>query len=155
MLLTASLRNDALSALLTAAWFGSLPHGLVVTSNSNQQRLAYREHWPRFKREGPCRNARQDGSRPARAHGHGGDQIASSRDLLRDLEATDNRLDEVSDILLIDADFRVRATTARSDASAVALLEDHDCFLLLRASDAGTCISRPSYDPAIGHIYFR
>ena len=82
------------------------------------------------------------------------DEIASSRNLLHDLEATDNRLDEVSDILLIDADFRVRATTAHSDPPAVTLLEDHDCFLRLREHDAGTCISRPYFDPAIGHNIF-
>jgi signal transduction histidine kinase/CheY-like chemotaxis protein len=82
------------------------------------------------------------------------DEIASSRNLLRDLETTDNRLDDVSDILLIDADFRVRATTAHSDSSAVTLLEDHDCFLWLREHDSGTCISRPYFDPAIGHNLF-
>jgi signal transduction histidine kinase len=82
------------------------------------------------------------------------DAITSSQDLLPDLEAMDNRLDEVSDILIVDADGAVRATTAHTKASAEMPLVDHDCFLSLREHNPGTCISRPYIDAAIGHGLF-
>jgi signal transduction histidine kinase len=89
-----------------------------------------------------------------RVRGRSWESITSSQDLLRDLEAMDNRLDEVSDILIVDADGAVRATTAHDKASAAMPLVDHDCFLALRDHNPGTCISRPYIDAAIGHSLF-
>src|SRR5471030_1715467 len=82
------------------------------------------------------------------------ESITSSQDLLPDLEAMDNRLDEVSDILIVDGDSAVRATTAHDKASAEMPLVDHDCFLSLREHNPGTCISQPYIDAAIGHGLF-
>jgi signal transduction histidine kinase/CheY-like chemotaxis protein len=80
--------------------------------------------------------------------------IASSQGLLHDLEAMDNRLDEVSEILLVDADGRVRATTIHGDASIEMLRTPHDCFLSLRESNPGTCISEPYIDAGTGRHLF-
>jgi signal transduction histidine kinase/CheY-like chemotaxis protein len=82
------------------------------------------------------------------------DEITSSQDLLRDLETMDNRLDEVSEILLVDADSRVRATTAHNEPTVQLLAADHDCFITLHQENPATCISRAYFDSAIGHSIF-
>jgi len=82
------------------------------------------------------------------------DAIASSQDLLPDLEAMDKRLDETSEILLVDADGRVRATTVHGEVSAAMLLADHDCFLSLRERNSGTCISQPYTNVGTGQHLF-
>src|SRR5690349_20871780 len=82
-----------------------------------------------------------------RVRGLDWDKIEASRDLLRDLEAMDNRLDDNSAILLVDANEGVRATTVRVTDPASALAADHECFDALKRGLTITCISEPSVDP--------
>jgi signal transduction histidine kinase/CheY-like chemotaxis protein len=82
------------------------------------------------------------------------DAIASSENLLRDLETMDNRLDEVSEIVLADVDARVRLTTVHGATAAAMLLADRECFLWLGKGNPGTCISHPYIDAETGgHLF--
>ena len=70
--------------------------------------------------------------------------------MLHELEVMDKRLDDASEILLVDAEGVVLASTAdvRLDQSPAA--PDQKCFLVLSMNEAPSCISQPHNDPRSG-----
>jgi hypothetical protein len=70
--------------------------------------------------------------------------------MLHELEVMDKRLDDASEILLVDAEGIVLASTAdvRPDQSPAA--PDQKCFLVLSMNEAPSCISQPHNDPRSG-----
>jgi hypothetical protein len=70
--------------------------------------------------------------------------------ILRELEVMDRRLDDASEILLVDARGAVLASTTdlRSDQPPSA--PDQKCFLALSKNEATSCIGRPHNDPRSG-----
>jgi hypothetical protein len=74
--------------------------------------------------------------------------------VLRELEIMDRRLDDASEILLVDAGGAVLASTAelRPDQSPAA--PDPKCFLVLSRNEAASCISKPHNDPRSGAKLF-
>jgi signal transduction histidine kinase/CheY-like chemotaxis protein len=90
-----------------------------------------------------------------RVRGKSWDEIAASPNLLRDLEAMDNRLDEATEILLVDETGRVRATTVHGPGPAPT--PDKACFAALRDGSGGdsiTCVSAPHVEPGTGRRLF-
>jgi Cache domain len=74
--------------------------------------------------------------------------------ILRELEIMDKRLDDVSEILLVDAGGAVLASTADVRPDQPRSAPDQKCFLALRRNEAASCISRPHNDPRSGAKLF-
>ena len=74
--------------------------------------------------------------------------------LLEELETIDRRLDEASEILLVDAQGKTRATTLHLDPNDPLPAGDRDCFQALRRSALANCISAPHRDPVSGQTLF-
>jgi hypothetical protein len=70
--------------------------------------------------------------------------------ILRELEIMDKRLDDVSEILLVDAGGAVLASTADVRPGQPPSAPDQRCFLTLSKNEAASCISQPHYDPRSG-----
>jgi hypothetical protein len=88
-----------------------------------------------------------------RMRGRNWDTIQST-DLLHDLEVMDRRLDDESEILLVDARGAVRATTAHVRPGQILPAPDQKCFLALSRNQATSCISQPHIDPRSGRYLF-
>jgi signal transduction histidine kinase len=86
--------------------------------------------------------------------GHDWDTIQSLTDVLEELEVMDKRLDGASEILLVDAEGRVRATTAPVQFDEPLPAADHDCYLALSRNEIQICISQPHTGPGSGHYLF-
>ena len=89
-----------------------------------------------------------------RMQGHDWDAVGSLTDLLQELEVMDRRLDGASEIVLVDADERARATTVPIQSDEPMPSADHDCFLALQKGEVQVCISQPHTDPISGHYLF-
>jgi hypothetical protein len=70
--------------------------------------------------------------------------------ILRELEIMDKRLDDVSEILLVDAGGAVLASTADVGPGQPPSAPDQKCFLALSKNEAASCISQPHYDLRTG-----
>jgi two-component system NtrC family sensor kinase len=81
-------------------------------------------------------------------------QIESSHDLLSDLEKMDGGLDDASAIVLIDAEGRVRLTTAPSGADSQLSGVDRNCFRALRDGVSASCVTEPFIEAASHQILF-
>jgi hypothetical protein len=77
-----------------------------------------------------------------------------STDLLREFEVMDRRLDDASEILLVDATGVVRATPVHVQPNQPPPAPDQKCFLALSTSQIESCISQPHTDPRSGHDLF-
>ena len=75
-------------------------------------------------------------------------------DLLRELEVIDKRLDDVSEILLVDAEGAVLASTARARPDQPQSAPDQKCFLALSKNETASCISQPHIDARTGGRLF-
>ncbi len=75
-------------------------------------------------------------------------------DVLRELEFMDKRLDDESDILLVDAGGSVLASTAHVRPGQSPPAPDAKCFLALSKNEATSCISQPRIDPRSGAKLF-
>jgi hypothetical protein len=84
-----------------------------------------------------------------RMQGHDWDTIRSLTDVLQELEVMDRRLDGASEILLVDAEGLVRATTAPVQSNDPLPAADHDCFLALSRNAQPS----PHFSPAISMRY--
>ena len=80
--------------------------------------------------------------------------IEASRGLLHELEDMDNRLDEASEILLVDGDGRVRASTVHAADGGAQPQVAQECFRTLRDGQNSTCVSRPHMDARSGQNLF-
>jgi signal transduction histidine kinase/CheY-like chemotaxis protein len=89
-----------------------------------------------------------------RMQGRDWNMLHSLTELLQDLEVMDRRLDGASEILLVDAEGQVRATTAPVQSDEPLPAADHDCFLALSRNEVQICISQPHTDPRSGHYLF-
>jgi signal transduction histidine kinase/CheY-like chemotaxis protein len=89
-----------------------------------------------------------------RMQGHDWDTVQSLTDLLQELEIMDRRLDGASEILLVDAEGDIRATTAPVQSDEPQPAPDHDCFVALSKNEVEVCISQPHTDPGSGHYLF-
>jgi signal transduction histidine kinase/CheY-like chemotaxis protein len=89
-----------------------------------------------------------------RMQGRDWDALQPLTELLQDLEVMDRRLDGASEILLVDPEDRVRATTVPPQSDQPPPAADHDCFGVLSRGEAEVCISRPHTDPVSGHYLF-
>jgi signal transduction histidine kinase len=78
-----------------------------------------------------------------RMHDRDWDTIGNADTVLNELEDIDRRLDNTSEILLIDTTGAVRATTVRPRAGEPPPSVDRACFRALRANEIERCISRP------------
>jgi signal transduction histidine kinase len=76
----------------------------------------------------------------SRMQDRGWDTIGSAGDLLRELEVVDRRLDDASEILLVDADGTTRATTVHLQPGELPPAADANCFAMLK-DGAVSCIS--------------
>ncbi len=75
-------------------------------------------------------------------------------DLLRELEVIDKRLDDVSEILLVDADGAVLASTVPARPDQPQSAPDQKCFLALSKNETPSCISQPHIDARTGaHLF--
>jgi signal transduction histidine kinase/ActR/RegA family two-component response regulator len=90
----------------------------------------------------------------ARMVGHDAATFQFPSDFLHDLEVMDNRLDGASEIVIVDAAGRVRATTAHLQPNQPLPVADQRCFLTLSRNEAQSCISQPHSDPGSGHSLF-
>jgi Cache domain len=70
--------------------------------------------------------------------------------VLLELENMDKRLDDASEILLVDAGGAVLASTANVRPDQPASAPDQKCFLALSKNEATSCISQPRSDPRSG-----
>jgi hypothetical protein len=75
-------------------------------------------------------------------------------DLLRELEVIDKRLDDASEIVLVDAEGAVLASTARARPDQPQSEPDQKCFLVLSKNEAASCISQPHIDARTGAQLF-
>jgi signal transduction histidine kinase len=82
------------------------------------------------------------------------DTIEARTDLLNELEVMDRRLDGASEILLVDANGKIRATTVHAKPNELPPAADRRCFLVLSRNEAQSCISQPYSDPSLGHYLF-
>jgi signal transduction histidine kinase len=89
----------------------------------------------------------------SRMRDSGWDAIGSAEDLLRELEVVDRRLDDASEILLVDADGTTRATTVHLQPSEPPPAADGNCFAMLKAG-AISCISARHIGPSSGRNLF-
>jgi hypothetical protein len=81
-------------------------------------------------------------------------ETIESTDLLRELEAMDRRLDDASEVLLVDAKGAVRATTAHVQSYQPPPAPDKECFVALSKSETESCISQAHTDPRSGNDLF-
>lgn len=77
-----------------------------------------------------------------------------SADLLHEFEVMDRRLDDASEILLMDAKGTIRATTAHVRPGQPMPAPDQKCFLALSKNADTSCISQPHLDPRSGRYLF-
>lgn len=70
--------------------------------------------------------------------------------ILRELAVMDKRLDDASEILLVDAGGAVLASTADARPDQPLFAPDEKCFLVLSMYEASNCISQPHNDPRSG-----
>jgi hypothetical protein len=75
---------------------------------------------------------------------------AQFANILLDLEIMDKRLDDVSEILLVDAGGTVLASTADMRPDQPPSAPDQKCFLALSRNETASCISQPHNDPRSG-----
>ena len=66
----------------------------------------------------------------------------------------DRRLDGASEIVLVDAHGRLRATTIHSEANELPPAVDRLCFLVLSRNESASCISQPYANPQAGRYLF-
>jgi hypothetical protein len=74
--------------------------------------------------------------------------------VLLELENMDKRLDNASEILLVDAGGAVLASTADVRPDQPPSAPDQKCFLALSKNEATSCISQPHNDPRSGARLF-
>jgi hypothetical protein len=74
--------------------------------------------------------------------------------ILRELEVMDRRLDDASEILLVDAGGAVLASTADLRPNQPPPTPDQKCFLALSKNEAASCIGQPHDDPRSGDKLF-
>jgi signal transduction histidine kinase len=89
-----------------------------------------------------------------RMQGHDGGAFVPPTDFLDEIEVMDRRLDGASEILIVDAEGDVLATTARVQPDGPLPVVDKDCFLALSKKDVESCISQPHTDPRSGNYLF-
>jgi hypothetical protein len=89
-----------------------------------------------------------------RVRGLDWETIQTSSDLLNEIAVVDRLLDGVSEILLVDATGRVRATTTRVQANEPPPAADPHCFSVLKNNEAESCISQPYANREAGHFLF-
>jgi signal transduction histidine kinase/ActR/RegA family two-component response regulator len=89
-----------------------------------------------------------------RVRGLDWDTIQARPDLLHELEVMDRRLDGASEILLVDASGKVRATTVHTEPNEHPPAPDSRCFLMLSRNEGESCISQPPADASPGHYLF-
>jgi signal transduction histidine kinase/CheY-like chemotaxis protein len=82
------------------------------------------------------------------------DEIQASPEILHELEAMDNRLDEASAILLVDASGQTRATTLHLAPNEPLPPGDKGCFRALQSGASESCVSDPYLDPVSGQHLF-
>jgi hypothetical protein len=75
-------------------------------------------------------------------------------ELLRELEVIDKRLDDVSEIMLVDAEGAVMASTVRARPDQPPSAPDQKCFLALSKNETASCISQPHIDAPTGAQLF-
>jgi signal transduction histidine kinase/CheY-like chemotaxis protein len=75
----------------------------------------------------------------------GWDTIAASPKILTELEALDRTLDGVSEILLVDAQGKVRATTMHWQPNDAMPVVAERCFMALKKNAASSCITPPRH----------
>ncbi|MEA2777129.1 MAG: hypothetical protein QOF90_2535 [Acetobacteraceae bacterium] len=80
--------------------------------------------------------------------------IRSSPGLLSEIEEVDKLLDGVSEILLVDAEGRVGATTIAVGVDEPPPVADRQCFVALSQVGNKSCISQPHINPESGHFLF-
>ena len=78
----------------------------------------------------------------------------SSMNLLSEIEVVDRLLDGVSEILLVDADGRMGATTIPVRPNEPLPAADPQCFKALSQNESQSCISQPHTNPESGHFLF-
>jgi signal transduction histidine kinase len=81
-------------------------------------------------------------------------KIESARESLSDLEKMDGGLDDASAIVLVDAEGRVRLTTAPSGADAQLSGVDRNCFRALQDGVLANCVTQPFIEAASHQILF-
>ena len=89
-----------------------------------------------------------------RMQGRDWDTIQSPVDILRELEVLDRRLDGESEILLVDARGKVRATTLHLQPGEPLPAVDQGCFLVLSKNVVESCIGQPHTNPGSGQFVF-
>ena len=89
-----------------------------------------------------------------RVGGRDWDTIQPPGDILRELEVMDRRLDNESQIVVVDADGRLRATTVHVKPGDPPPAVEPYCFLALSRNEVDTCISQPRTDPGSGRYLF-
>src|SRR5215475_8811750 len=82
------------------------------------------------------------------------DRLETREGLLRELEAADTRLDDESEILLVDAEGNTRAAIGGSQRTTVLPEADIDCFLALSRNETRTCIGRRHVSARSAHDLF-
>jgi hypothetical protein len=75
---------------------------------------------------------------------------AQFANILRELEVMDRRLDDASEILLVDAGGAVLASTADVRPNQPPSTPDQRCFLALSKNEAASCIGQPHSNPRSG-----
>ena len=78
--------------------------------------------------------------------------IRDLTDLLHQLEFIDRGLDDVSEILVVDATGALQATTAHADVNTPTV--NHSCFLALSRNEVKSCISQSHVDPGSRQFVF-
>jgi signal transduction histidine kinase len=82
------------------------------------------------------------------------DTLETREGLLRELEAADTRLDDESEILLVDAEGRTRGAIAGSPGNGILPQADVNCFLALSRGETQSCIGRRHASTISGHDIF-
>ena len=89
-----------------------------------------------------------------RVRGVGWDTIAASTSILTELEALDRTLDGVSEILLVDAQGKVRATTMHLQPNDAMPVVAQRCFMALSKHVVDSCISPPQGESGSASFLF-
>jgi signal transduction histidine kinase/CheY-like chemotaxis protein len=82
------------------------------------------------------------------------DTIAATTSILTELEALDRTLDGVSEILLVDAEGKVRATTMHRGPDDAMPAVERRCFLVLSRKGTDRCISPPQHQTGAARFLF-
>ena len=90
----------------------------------------------------------------SRVNGRDWETIGDTAPLLKELEDIDRRLDNTSEILLVDATGALRATTVPPRAGEPPPSVDRDCFRALRINEVEHCISQPHTDAGSDRYVF-